>query len=186
VNWLADAAWVAFCLVWIGGAFANKRNVRQMAPGALVVHVAILAVAFSLLMMRQARVGVLGRQVLPDTRVLESAGDVIQIAGLAFCVWARLHIGRNWSGTVTLKEGHSLVTTGPYALVRHPIYSGLMLAFLGRAIEHGQVGGLLAFAIVVVEWKRKSLIEERLMLDQFGAEYAKYQSHVKGLVPYLW
>jgi protein-S-isoprenylcysteine O-methyltransferase len=183
---LADLAWLAFVVVWAIGTFTNKRTVRRWEPGPLILHVAVLALAFNLFFNHFLRRGWLGEQLLPGSDWLDYAGSAMQIAGLTFCIWARLHIGRNWSGMVTLKEGHTLVRTGPYGIVRHPIYSGLLLAFLGMAVDHGDLAGLSGFLVLVVEWKRKSLVEERLMVEQFGEEYKRYRAEVKGLVPMLW
>ena len=186
VRSLADIAWSVFLLVWAIGSIANKPDIRRMAWGQFLLHCAILAVAFSLFFGRRSLFGALRWHVLPDWRWNDPAGDVLQIAGLAFAIWARLHIGRNWSGSITLKQGHSLVRSGPYALVRHPIYSGLLLAFLGKAVDHGELAGVLGFLILLAEWKRKSLMEERLMLEQFGDEYRRYRAEVKGLIPGVW
>jgi len=183
---LANIAWLAYLAVWGVLAFGNKRTARGMPKVDLIVHVMVLGAAFDLLFAPALRRGVLAWRVLPDLGWIEDLGDLLQVAGLAFCIWARLQIGRNWSGTVTLKEGHTLVRSGPYAWVRHPIYAGLLVAVLGKAVEHGQTGGMLAFLLLVVEWKRKSLMEERLMLEQFGEEYKRYRAEVKGLIPHVW
>jgi len=84
------------------------------------------------------------------------------------------------------RRGHALVRSGPYSIVRHPIYPGLLLAVFGTAILHRQIGGFMAFGLLLMEWKRKSLFEERLMIEQFGARYLEYRRAVKGLLPYLW
>ena len=76
--------------------------------------------------------------------------------GLAFAVWARVHLGRNWSGSVTVKEGHELIRTGPYAYVRHPIYTGLITAVLGTAIASGTVRALLGLVIIVVSLRAQA------------------------------
>ncbi len=186
MNAAARLAWLLMVAVWVAGAFRNKRTVRGMARTDLIVHVLVLAAAFDLLLAPGLRRGALGYRLVPDRGWVEDLGDLLQIAGLAFAIWARLHIGRNWSGTVTLKEGHALVRSGPYAWVRHPIYSGLLLAALGLALEHGELGAALGFLLLTVEWKRKSMLEERLMLEQFGEEYKQYRREVKGLVPGIW
>jgi len=85
-----------------------------------------------------------------------------------------------------VKEGHELIQKGPYAVVRHPIYSGLMLATLGTAIAYGELSGFIGFAMVVVAWGYKSRLEEDAMAEQFGAQYQKYRSRVKALVPFVW
>src|SRR5579883_738625 len=182
----ARLAWLLMVVVWVAGAFRNKRTVRGMARTDLIVHVLVLAAAFDLLLAPGLRRGALAYRLVPDSGWIEDVGGLLQIAGIAFAIWARLHIGRNWSGTVTLKEGHALVRSGPYAWVRHPIYSGLVLAAFGLALEHGELGGTLGFLLLTVEWKRKSMLEERLMIEQLGEEYKQYRRKVKGLVPGIW
>jgi protein-S-isoprenylcysteine O-methyltransferase len=87
---------------------------------------------------------------------------------------------------VTLKEDHTLVQSGPYRIVGHPIYSGLLVALLGTAIALGELRCFLGVLLAAIAWKIKSMSEETLMVQQFGDQYARYREHVKGLVPYLW
>ena len=107
-------------------------------------------------------------------------------AGLLFTVWARIHIGRNWSGTVTIKEGHELITSGPYAIVRHPIYAGLLLAFVGSGLARGEWRGVLAVVIAFLALWRKLRLEERWMREQFGPAYQAYSQRVAALIPFLF
>ena len=100
-------------------------------------------------------------------------------------MWARVHLGRNWSGIVTVKEGHELITGGPYAIVRHPIYTGLLLAFIGSALARGEWRGVLAVAVVLAALWRKLGLEERWMREQFGSAYQAYSQRVAALVPFL-
>jgi len=100
-------------------------------------------------------------------------------------VWARLVLGRNWSGTVTVKQEHTLVRQGPYVIVRHPIYTGLLAAGLGTAIAYGQIRGLIAVALFLLLFILKIRIEERFMREQFGDDYRIYQEQVKALIPFV-
>ena len=127
----------------------------------------------------------LNASFVPPTMAFHWLGLLITALGLAFAVWARVHLGRNWSGTVTVKENHELIRSGPYGLVRHPIYSGFLLAMLGTAIAFGEIRGLIAFVLAFIAWRAKSLIEERFMLDQFGDRYARYKRDVKALIPFV-
>jgi protein-S-isoprenylcysteine O-methyltransferase Ste14 len=104
-------------------------------------------------------------------------------AGLCLAVWARMHLGKYWSGRITLKENHRVIQTGPYAWVRHPIYSGLILALFGTAITLGTIPAFAGFAFMLISFLRKLKIEETWLRSQFGAEYAAYQSRVKALIP---
>jgi protein-S-isoprenylcysteine O-methyltransferase Ste14 len=104
-------------------------------------------------------------------------------AGLFFACWARHVLGRNWSGVVTLKDDHELIRTGPYRFVRHPIYTGLLLAFVGCAVARDEWRGVLAVVIAYVSLWRKSLLEERWMIDTFGDAYRRFRSEVPALIP---
>ena len=132
------------------------------------------------------RVGWLGKRFMTEAAWQFWVGAAITAAGLSFAIWARRHIGRNWSATVTLKQDHELVTSGPYAFVRHPIYTGLLFGFIGSAIALGQWRGIVAVAIAYLSLLRKYLLEERWMRERFGTAYADYSRRVKALVPFLF
>jgi protein-S-isoprenylcysteine O-methyltransferase Ste14 len=110
-------------------------------------------------------------------------GLALLCAGLAFAVWARVELGRNWSGAVTVKEGHELIRSGPYAYVRHPIYSGLIAALIGTAVTVGTERALLGVLIIVIAFVRKLRTEERFMRETFPGEYERYSAAVPALVP---
>jgi len=99
--------------------------------------------------------------------------------------WARRYLGTNWSSTVTIKEGHELVTAGPYAIVRHPIYTGLILAFVGTALAIGEWRAVLAAVLGVIAFWRKLSLEERWMREQFGERYQAYSRRVPALIPFV-
>src|SRR5271154_2982244 len=112
-------------------------------------------------------------------------GAAVTIAGLLFAVWARVHLGRNGSRSVTIKQGHELITTGPYAVVRHPIYTGILTGLLGTAIAISEVRGFLVFVLIFVAFWFKFRMEEKWMRSQFGEAYATYARKTAALVPYL-
>jgi protein-S-isoprenylcysteine O-methyltransferase Ste14 len=112
-------------------------------------------------------------------------GCLLVFAGLSVSVWARVHLGRNWSGRISVKENHQLIQTGPYAIVRHPIYSGLLLAIVGTALAQGEWRGVLAALLMLISFWRKLTVEERWMLDAFGNQYQRYREHTWALIPYL-
>ena len=127
----------------------------------------------------------LNPRVIPHLDALAWIGAVLCIAGLLVCIWARFTLGRNWSGVVTLKGGHELITSGPYALVRHPIYTGLLSMFVATVIVLGHVAGIIAIPFVFVSFWVKLRYEEKLMLEKFPNEYAAYQQRVKRLIPFV-
>jgi protein-S-isoprenylcysteine O-methyltransferase Ste14 len=123
--------------------------------------------------------------VLPDSPAIAFAGLALTIAGVGVAVWARLLLGANWSAAITIKRGHQIIRRGPYAVVRHPIYSGGLLALLGTTIGFGELRGLAGFALVFIAWWMKSRLEESSLEGQFGASYTQYKREVKGLIPFV-
>jgi protein-S-isoprenylcysteine O-methyltransferase Ste14 len=122
----------------------------------------------------------------PVGQPLRWAMTALVLAGLAFCWWARLHLGRLWSGTVTRKEGHHVVDTGPYAIVRHPIYTGLILAGFATAVAKGALASLIGACVITLAWYLKARIEERLLSAELGEDaYAAYAARTPMLAPFL-
>jgi protein-S-isoprenylcysteine O-methyltransferase Ste14 len=110
-------------------------------------------------------------------------GTALVLAGLVFSVWARWHLGRNWSGIVTVKQGHTLIRSGPYRFVRHPIYTGLLLALAGTALAIGAAYGFIATALIFIGFVVKLEAEEARMRETFPAEYADYCRRTARLIP---
>lgn len=185
-NWYVGAAWMGLLIVWIAAAFGAKRAVKLASPGLQLFEFCILVAAFALLFKREVRLGPLALRVIPETVPLQWIGLVVTIAGIAFALWARFYLGSNWSGFAGIQRDHVLVRSGPYSVVRHPIYSGLILAALGTALVFGKVGCFVALPLIVIAWRKKSLIEEGFMREQFGAEYERYMMDVRALIPFVW
>jgi protein-S-isoprenylcysteine O-methyltransferase Ste14 len=177
--------WVGWGLYWWLQSRGTKTNVWRESLGSRLLHIGPLMVAGWLLAVRTDALPGLDLRFIPLSVALFWVGWVLACSGLAFTIWARQHLGANWSGTVTVKSGHELITTGPYALVRHPIYTGLLLGFAGSALAVGEWRGILAVAIVTVALWRKLRIEERRMRQQFGDAYGTYQRRVSALIPFL-
>jgi len=125
----------------------------------------------------------LREQFVPHTTLVYSVGLGLAIFGAVLAIFSRAMLGRNWSATVQLKQDHELITSGPYRLVRHPIYTGLLILFLGNAIMVGDWRGLLAVAIVFVSFWRKFRVEESWLSQHFGEPYRLYQARTKALIP---
>lgn len=125
----------------------------------------------------------LREQFVPHTTLVYSLGLALAVLGAALAIYSRWLLGKNWSATVQLKQNHELITAGPYGFVRHPIYSGLLLLFLGNALMVGDWRGLLAVAIVFASFWRKLRIEEAWLSERFGEQYRSYQARTKALVP---
>ena len=105
--------------------------------------------------------------------------------GALFCWWARIYLGSLWSGTITKKNNHHIVDTGPYAIVRHPIYTGLLLAVFVTAIAKGTILGLIGLVLIVAAFWRKAYLEEQWLSEQLGADnYEAYRQRVSMLIPF--
>jgi protein-S-isoprenylcysteine O-methyltransferase Ste14 len=181
-----QAAWLTFLAYWAIKAFGVKRTAKREGLGGRLVEVAGGAAAFILLYNHNLPWSVLTARFRPPGREWPGAGAVLTWAGVAIAIWARTVLGGNWSGIVTVKENHTLIRTGPYAVVRHPIYSGLLLALLGTGLAVGEVRGLAAAAVVFVVFVIKFRTEERFMTEQFGTEYDDYRRHTRALIPYVF
>jgi protein-S-isoprenylcysteine O-methyltransferase Ste14 len=179
-------AWVAFALVWLFASFSSKQNARKQTSSPRIAQMLLVIAAYFLLFDSETAIGPLGWRFVPDTSLWWISGAALVVAGILVSFWARFFLGGNWSATVTVKQDHELVRSGPYAIVRHPIYSGLLLAIAGTALNKGEVRGLLALLLALVAWKWKSLLEEAFMQEQFGDNYHVYRRQVKALIPFVW
>jgi protein-S-isoprenylcysteine O-methyltransferase Ste14 len=114
---------------------------------------------------------------------VDAVGVTLTAAGVALAIWARVFLGGNWSGSVTVKVGHELIRGGPYRFVRHPIYTGFLTAMLGTAVVRGEVRGVLAFAMLFAGFWLKLGMEEGFMRKTFGAQYDEYARTTGVLLP---
>jgi len=180
------ALWLVVGVVWLLTAFRLKPIVRQSKSSARMWEILLLAYAAVMLFSESPRIAVLDTRYLPALPGLIGLGLALTAAGVSFCVVARLYLGQNWSATATIKQDHELIRGGPYGLVRHPIYTGQLIAALGTAIALGEIRDLLALPLVIVGFWLKSRSEERLLMSNFGDRYAAYRREVRGaIIPYV-
>jgi len=182
---LFEVMWLAWAAYWWVLSRSVKTTVRREPVLRRLAHLVPLGIAGLLLWLPHVPVRILEDRFLPRTPWVFGAGALLAAAGLLFAVWARVHIGANWSGIVTIKQDHELIRSGPYAIVRHPIYSGLLLAFVGSAVARGEWRGVLAVAIVFGSFWPKLRFEERWMRQQFGQAYDDYRQRVRALIPFV-
>ena len=177
--------WILFAVIWLVAAFWTKRSVYRESGWRRLGYVIPILVGGYLVFKGDRLSDPLDLQAIPHVDALAWTGVVFCIAGLAFCIWARFTLGRNWSGVVTLKGGHELIMRGPYAVVRHPIYTGLLTMFVATVIVLGHVAGIIALPLVFLSIWIKLRHEEKLMLQKFPDQYAAYQRRVKRLIPFI-
>ncbi|WP_186002578.1 isoprenylcysteine carboxylmethyltransferase family protein [Mycobacterium sp. KBS0706] len=181
-----NGLWGAWIVYWYVAAVGTKPVRRRESPASRLSHILPLVLAVALLIRPGIAGPALEAPIIPYRPGFSVIGAVLVAAGLGFAVWARIHLAGNWSGTVTLKQDHELVRNGPYTLVRHPIYAGLLLAVTGTVVANDRWSGLVALALVAAAFLRKIAIEERFMAEAFGPAYADYRRATARLVPYLW
>jgi protein-S-isoprenylcysteine O-methyltransferase Ste14 len=124
-------------------------------------------------------------RLIPLIGPIQTVAAVLCVGVRGLCLWARAVLGRNWSGTVTLKEDHELIVRGPYRLVRHPIYTGLLAMLIGTLLPQGHLAGMLGLLLVFVSFWIKLSQEEEVMRKQFPEPYAAYEKRVKRIIPFV-
>jgi protein-S-isoprenylcysteine O-methyltransferase Ste14 len=180
-DWIRNI-WIAVLAIWILTSFWSKRTARRQSSKSRLVQIGLAMLAGVLLWGGIWK----GPQIVPQSTETAWIGLGITLAGVALALWARFVLGRNWSATVTVKHDHELVRSGPYRFVRHPIYSGFLLAVLGTAIATGTGGAFAGLVLAAIALRLKSLTEEQFMTEEFGAAYAEYKRETRALIPLLW
>lgn len=171
--------WAAFWIYWLVAAFSVKRShvawTRELRIRAVVFVFAILLL----------RLGAFRHGDLNPDPWRAGFGLILFALGLGFAIWARLHIGRNWGTPMSKKDDPELVTSGPYRLVRHPIYSGIMLAGAGTAVALSWMW-IIAIALAGIYFVYSATVEERYLTEQFPDSYPVYRRSTKMLVPFIF
>jgi protein-S-isoprenylcysteine O-methyltransferase Ste14 len=170
--------WASFWLYWLLAAFSMKRG-RASWSHELRIRVVIVAVALLLVRLGAFR----GHSV--DTEPWRAGiGLALFALGLGLAIWARVHLGRNWGTPMTRKDEPELVTSGPYRLVRHPIYSGILAAGIGTAVALSWLW-LAPVALAGIYFVYSATVEERYLAEQFPDAYPRYKRSTRMLVPFV-
>jgi protein-S-isoprenylcysteine O-methyltransferase len=178
--WVINAAWIILAVYLIVTARGAKRDTEGHRAQSLALVFALIA---AVLLPRLEIFRFVN--FAPVNAVLGSVGVLMTGAGLALFVWARQTLGSNWSQTVSAKEGHELITSGPYRYVRHPMCTGGLVACIGSAIvAGGPFVFLLVFLAPIFLWRVGA--EDKLMVQQFPGEYPAYMKSTKALIPFVW
>jgi protein-S-isoprenylcysteine O-methyltransferase Ste14 len=179
---LSGILWIVFILYWSAAARGSAPTLSSESVKSRQVHQLLMYGALALAFVR---VPLLTGRWLPKTTAVILAGFAVQVGSFALAAWARRHLGRNWSGAIATKAEHQLVRSGPYRLVRHPIYSAMLGMFLGTAIISGTFHALLALAVISAAYVRKIGLEERRLGEVFGADYEAYRREARAVIPWV-
>jgi protein-S-isoprenylcysteine O-methyltransferase Ste14 len=182
-RYLIEGPWIVFCAYWALGALKTRRTVSQESFSSRARFILLEIVGYGMVFSDLAAIGVLGHRVLPRTYVVASIGVAFTWMGIAIALWARWHLGQYWSARITLKEDHKLIRSGPYARLRHPIYSGLILAAIGGALAIDKWRCIAGVAFIVLGYWMKARKEEALLAAQFGGAFQEHCRHAGFLIP---
>lgn len=186
-GWILIACWLGFVAAWAVAAIARKRTARRApwwgGPGIRLLAIALIAFVLRLRIGRHIEY-VLGPPVGQGNPAAAWLGIAVCLSGFALALWARFHLGRNWGTPMTLRVGHELVTGGPYAFVRHPIYGGILIAMLGSTLAGG-VAWLVGAVVFGAYFLVSARAEEKHLLTQFPVEYPVYLRRTKMLIPFV-
>ena len=175
--------WTAWWLSWLALAFFSKRTKQHESLASRFSYTLIAWLALWLMFFARRLDTHLEAAAFPDRPWIGWTGVAITAIGFGMTYWARAILGRNWSAAVTIKEDHELIRSGPYQFVRHPIYTGLLIAAVGTALALNQYRGLLAVFVLWLSFTLKRLKEERFMRQQFGAQYLDYARTTGAILP---
>ena len=184
-EWLFPVLWIAYVLYWQWMARDVKVATQREGAASHALRSLLMVAAAALYFFPVPFLPILNRHFLTVGWASFWTGAAVTAAGLLFSVWARHVLGRNWSREVTVKQDHELIVTGPYALARHPIYTGLFGGLLGSAIAVGRWRALLGAALVMLALWLKLRLEEKWMRKEFGAAYEDYCRRVRALIPHV-
>jgi protein-S-isoprenylcysteine O-methyltransferase Ste14 len=172
--------WLLWVIYWTLAGFFVHRNKTMESFLHRFAHLIPMYLGFWLIF-HSRHPPYFGR--LYSNTAIEAFGDVLAAAGLLFTVWARVHLGRYWSSFISLKEDHQLIRTGPYCIVRHPIYTGLILAAAGSAAAASTADGLLGLFLITAACVIKARMEEAILTTQLADEYRQFKREVPFLIP---
>jgi protein-S-isoprenylcysteine O-methyltransferase Ste14 len=177
--WTVSVLWLLWLAYWLIEArnTAPTQKSESFLTGALYRGATVIGIVLIFGFRLSAN------RLWPVTVPILCIAVLLMICGFAFAIWARRHLGRYWSATVTLKQGHRVVESGPYGLVRHPIYSGLLLSMAATVMTIGTTLGVCGYAVLLAALVFKMSVEERLLSAHLGPAYQDYQKRVKALIP---
>ncbi len=179
----AEEAWTIWAVWWLAMAFFSKSTKRRESAAQRIEHLLPALLGFTLIFREGFGGAWLTRPIISANPFLLLLCLMVTILGLLFAVWARLTLGSNWSGTVTIKTNHQLIRRGPYRWIRHPIYTGMLAALLATAMIQGMLSGMIGFAFALVALYRKARREEAFLSQEFGDGFLEHRQHTGMFLP---
>jgi protein-S-isoprenylcysteine O-methyltransferase Ste14 len=176
---------IVFWLYWLISAIRNRSTYKRKQSSRSLLPVLPFLVLIGIFLSDQVSSGLMQLRVIPDGIAAGFLGIIITVIGLGFAVWARIHLGKNWSSRPGIKVDHTLIRTGPYQFVRNPIYTGILFGYAGTAIVIGELWAFCMVLFILAVILMKIQAEEKFLLDEFGEAYIQYRKEVKALIPYL-
>lgn len=183
---LCGYLWIVWWLIWMALAFGTKKTQQRESFGSRLIYIFVAWVAIEIMLAPLRYAPYLRTEIYPNRPWIGPLGIAITILGFGLTFWARTVLGRNWSGNVTIKVDHELIRTGPYRVVRHPIYTGLIVALIGTAMARDQWRGVLAVFLLWTSFTIKRLKEEQFMRQTFGSQYTDYARATGAIFPLLF
>lgn len=183
---LIRTAWIVTAVIWLVGAAFAKPTAKMGSPWLRLTHLVLAIVGGFCIGDKRLDWGWLSDRFLPFSVNILFVGAILTVIGCIGAIWARAALGSNWSGSPVVKQDHVLVQSGPYALTRHPIYTGFVIAVFGTALAVCRYRAILGFVLVLVSILIKMAQEEKLMSESFPEDYANYRNRVKALVPWVF
>jgi len=180
---ISSKIWFVWAIVWLLMAAWSKPSKRREFPWQRLEHVIPLMIGFLLIYNHRFAWNFLADRIVPQNSIVAITGLLLTAGGLVFAVWARIVLGANWSGTVTIKSGHNLIRRGPYRWIRHPIYTGLLISLVGTLTLQGEVRAFLGFAFALFALYRKAKREEQFLSDEFGEGFAEHTKQTGMFLP---
>lgn len=180
---IATDLWMLLCVYWIISALQQKRTRKREPWFDRLRYESLVGFGAFLIFSHYARFGWLGKRFVPESFWFDVGGVLVTTAGIAVAMWARLHLGANWSARVSIREQHELVRTGPYQWMRHPIYSGFLLGMAGTTLMVGEVRGLFGWALMAAGFYVKACKEESWLNREFGAKFETHIHHTGMFTP---
>ncbi|MFW2504657.1 methyltransferase family protein [Clostridium diolis] len=181
--------WGIFWIYWILAAMKTRSNVKKESSGQRniprIVHLILVIVSYAITFFQFKNI-FLWNRILPSYEYVDYIGIAILVFSLLFAIWARIVLGRNWSGAIQKVEEQRLVRSGPYKYIRNPIYTGIVCGFFGTFLTFGSLASIIGFCIILTTYIIKINREQRFLVLEFGKEYEKYIKESWALIPYVF